>query len=385
MFEHRGTLTAAAADRPRLAAMMIEAGVDAAVVTTPENVFYLSGYPTLPTSGNPILYSLRNVFPFSLVLDRSGKRTLICWAFSVQDVDVAVDEVVTFHDRRSASEALAATLSRSLGENAGPPRIGVESAAPYDLVCGLRASIADAEIVPVMTQALLSCRRVKTEQEIRLLRRSVQIAEGALERVLAALTPGMSRLAATRLAKQAVLDLGGDGVGHVTMSFGGANPEIAIDEPLRDGALAVIDIGAKFEGYTSDCRRYAFLGDALPPVLAERHATMCGIVAQVASHLVPGASYAEVLQAGRDCLTRAGRPLPPRFTHVGHGIGLETEEEWFDDDPGQTVAEGMVAAIELYTPAEPLGNVGDEETYVVRVGGPERLSLMDTAIRLVRA
>lgn len=60
--------------------------------------------------------------------------------------------------------------------------------------------------------------------ELELLRCSVEIAQGALERVVTSLCVGGSWLDAVRLAKSPMLDLGGDGVGHVTMSFGRANP-----------------------------------------------------------------------------------------------------------------------------------------------------------------
>ena len=34
------------------------------LLNSPENVYYTTCYTVLPSSGNPILYTLRNVFPF---------------------------------------------------------------------------------------------------------------------------------------------------------------------------------------------------------------------------------------------------------------------------------------------------------------------------------
>jgi Xaa-Pro dipeptidase len=384
-FKIRGALGSKGTDRSRLAKAMERADLDVAVVSSPENVFYLTGYPTLPSSGNPIIYSLRNVFPYGAVVQRDGSRNLICWGFSVQEVDMDVEGVVTFFDRTSAFDALTDIVGRALGvahKSGDRIRIGIESTSPYNMATHLRAHFPDADLVPVADEMILSERRIKTEAEVEALRRSVEVAEGSLTRVIDGLAVGSSRLAAIRLAKQAVLELGGDGVGHVTMSFNQANPEIAIDEILRENTLAVIDVGAKQDGYTSDCRRYAFAGP-IPRVVTERHKVMCDIVASVGAHLAPGVSYAELTRIASDGFVAAGRPLPLRFTHIGHGIGLETEEEWITNDPDKRIEEGMVVAIELYTDADSFGNIGDEETYVVRKNGPERLSLLDTAIRSV--
>ena len=40
-------------------------------LSSPENVFYTTGYPCLPGSGNPIIYALRNQLPFFSFI---GKR-----------------------------------------------------------------------------------------------------------------------------------------------------------------------------------------------------------------------------------------------------------------------------------------------------------------------
>ena len=55
MFEQTGRLDAEGLDKARLADLMGREGLAASVITSPENVFYLTGYPSLPTSGNPIL------------------------------------------------------------------------------------------------------------------------------------------------------------------------------------------------------------------------------------------------------------------------------------------------------------------------------------------
>ena len=383
MFEEVGKLSTQGLDKARLASLMEREDLALAVVTSSENVFYLTGYPTLPTSGNPILYSLKNVLPFAVVIERDGTRHLVCWGFSLQDVDIDVEHIAPFGSPQEAVEVtdrVIADLVASSKERA--TRIGLESVAPCGLASRLVGLVGGEQVVQVMDSVLLELRRKKSEAEVELLQKSVQIAEGAIERVFSALEVGYSRLDAIRVAKSAVLDLGGDGVGHVTMSFGHANPEIAIGERLREGDLVVVDVGAKLCGYTSDARRYGFVGEIPKEVLAA-HSTMVEIVADVASRMHPGASYADLMKAGVDGFDRAGLPMLGRFNHVGHGIGLETEEEWINDDPSRSIEEGMVVAIELYTTVDQHGSIGDEETYVIRGSGPELLSVLDTYVRQI--
>jgi Xaa-Pro aminopeptidase len=380
MFEQIGSLTTQGLDVRALAEAMERQDLDVAVVTYPENVFYVSGYPVLPTSGNPILHSLRNLLPYSVVVERSGTRHLVCWGFSLLDVKIDVEDVVFFDGPRDAAEAFDTLVQGILSseDGAAKKRIGVETVAPIELVRRLERLHPNAEIVTTLDTLLGSLRRRKSEGEIELLRRSVQIAEAAIERVMSQLKVGYSRLDAIRLAKSTVLELGGDGVGHVTMTFGHANPEIAIDERLREGDLVAVDVGAKLDGYTSD----AYIGK-VPEEVITAHAKMVDVVADVAAHMKPGVSFAELMQIGRDGFEREGIKGLARFNHVGHGIGLETEEEWIDDNPLQKIEENMVVAIELYTMADPYGQIGDEETYVIRSDGPELLSLLPTHVREV--
>jgi Xaa-Pro aminopeptidase len=70
-----------------------------------------------------------------------------------------------------------------------------------------------------------------------------------------------------------------------------------------------------------------------------------------------------------------------RFNHVGHSIGIETEERWVDDDPNALVEAGMVINIELYTPEPSGGQIGNEETFVVGPSGSTRVSRLPRVIR----
>src|SRR4051794_7447025 len=101
-------------DRDALRDQLRSGGFNGLLLTSPENVFYTTGYTSLPSAGNPILYTLRSRMPYSVVVDREGRTTLLCWGFSAQDVDFGADRIVGFNDYAGALERLREVLRECL-------------------------------------------------------------------------------------------------------------------------------------------------------------------------------------------------------------------------------------------------------------------------------
>lgn len=366
-------------DKHKLNALMQERGLGGILLTSPENVFYTTGYTTLPSAGNPILYTLRNRMPFFSYVDATGEVTLICWAFSAEGVEFGADAVVGFNDHAGALRALTTVL----GERLDPSQtIGIESSCPYSIV-QLLGEAGRAKQPPVIIDQILDrLRLIKTPTEIALLERSIQIVEQTVAELYGTLELGMSRLDLTREAKARMARNGAGGMSHVTFSFASENPEFAIDEPLKRGSLVTLDLGGVFEGYSSDNRRYAY-GGPIPTSLQERYDAMVAIVDAVGAGLTPGASYGSLYRLALGQFAEHGIELLTRFTHTGHNIGIETEEQWLDESEDLMVEAGMVINIELYSIAETGEQIGDEETYVIEAAGPRRISLLPREIHVV--
>ena len=348
-------------------------GLEAIVLTSPESVYYTTGYPTLPTAGNPILFALRNRLPPFAIVGRDGEVALGCWGFSVEGVALSVDRVIAFNDLAGAKDGLAGA-TRGLGA------VGIESTCPYFVSEIVREQVGGGRMM-LADQVVAGARLIKSGAEIERLAHSLEIVERTVGELWRELAIGTSRVALMEHAKRALLANGADGVGHVTFTFGTTNPEIALDEPFAPGSLAVLDLGAIVDGYCSDNRRYAYAG-AVPAELAELHGTMVAIVDAVGAALAPGTPYREIQELARTLHREHGLPLMPRFTHAGHNIGLETEEEWIVDDSDATVRSGMVINIELYCTTADGRQIGDEETYVIE-DAPRRISQLPRAIRSI--
>ncbi len=361
-------------NRARLRELMAEQGLGALLLTSPENVFYTSGYTALPSSGNPILYTLRNRLPFLTYIDSDGAVALLCWGFSTQGVDFGADEIIGFDDLAGAHRAIRQVVNERL---AAGGRLGVESTCPrYVLELIGRRELGSAD------QVLSELRLIKSEKEIALIATSTELIERTVSELLEVLEPGASRVALMHEAKERLYRHGADGISHVTFSFATENPEVEIDETFEPGRLATLDLGAIVGGYCSDNRRYAYCGE-VPGQLQERYETMVQIVDEVGATLRPQTPYADLQRLAVDLFARNGIELLSRFTHVGHNIGLETEEEWIDDRPDRAVRAGMVINIELYSHAASGEQIGNQETYVVSPEGPRRISVLPREIRSI--
>jgi len=363
-------------DRAKLVAALKEHGLSALLLTSPENLFYTTGYTALPSAGNPILYMLRNRLPAFALVTRDGNVTLLCWAFSARDVEFSADEVVGFNSPSEAVVALQSVVNRLA---VGLDELGVESTCPYFVLDAIGVGIGPPR--PRIADDMLNeLRQIKTPAEIELLRKSLGIVEVTCGELYNVLRVGMGRGELTREAKVRLIRNGADGVSHVTLSFGSANPEFEINEPLKPDRLVTLDLGAIYRGYCSDNRRYAYSG-IVPRHLHERYEAMVAIVDGVANALTPGATGPALMGCARKLYAEHGvRPLD-RFNHVGHNIGLETEEYWLDENPGFVVRAGMVINLELYSIAESGDQIGDEETYLITNAGAQRLSQLPRKIR----
>jgi Xaa-Pro aminopeptidase len=361
-------------DRSRLIALMKQRNIDAIILSTPENVLYTTGYPCMPSSGNPILYALKNQFPFFSLIEADGRVTLMAWIGAILGgVEFAVDHVEAYLDLKGATEALRNLIAgRALGEK----NIGLESTCPY-FAARLIEGDARPKALTVIDDVMLSLRIVKSPEEIEMIKKSTAVAEATVRELMTIIRPGISRPELIQEAKYRMIRNGATGIGHATISFGTSNPEVSIDETLEKDRLVAIDIGASFHGYASDIRRHVYTG-VVPRELSRLHTTMCGIVDEIGAMLVSGTAAEELHTAAVALYEKNG--LSPFIINVGHSIGLATEEVWLSGGTDLILEPGMVVNIELYTTYEEGVEVGDEETYLITDSAPVRLTGLERQI-----
>jgi len=355
-------------DKSRLLALMKKRQIDAVLLSSPENVFYTTGYPCTPSAGNPILYALKNQFPPFSFIEADGSVTLFAWVGAVLDgVEYAADGVQLYIDRKSGIETLKNFF---MGRNLDGKTIGVESECPYFALRLIEDNTKPARIV-VADDIMQSLRLIKSPEEIEMILTSTKIAEATFSQLAAIVKPGITRPDLIQEAKYRMIKNGATGIGHVTISFGTSNPEVSIDERLEKDKLVAIDIGPVYYGYAADIRRHLYTG-VVPERLSRLYATMCDIVNKIGQLSVPGTTARQLHERAVKLYEK--HDLPPYIINVGHSIGLMTEEVWLYNGTELTLEPGMVINIELYTSYEQGVEIGDEQTYRITEKGAVRLT-----------
>ncbi len=349
-----------------------EKKLDGILLTSPENVYYFTGAPVLPGTGNPILFALRNNIPSYAFVDSEGKVTLFVWFGVTLGIEYSVSDVRSYVDMRGALDELESFINEKLGKGT---KIGIEQFCPYIIVDLLGRPGISFEIVDDLINGL---RKVKKKEEIDYIKKSTEISEKAISESINKIKIGMSRKELARVLRESMMKNGATAIDHLTIAFGASNPEVLTDEILSEGQIVTVDIGAVYEGYVSDIRRLFYSGPEIPQTSIDLYKKIVKIIDRISQELKPGIRFGEIYNLAVELYRDSG--LEPMFITVGHTMGILTEELWISQDSDITVEENMVINIELYSPDENGVMIGDEETYVIENGLSKRLTSLERGI-----
>lgn len=351
----------------RLRGTLEAAGLDALLVTNPENRRYLSGYTGrdggLDSAGTLLIGTA------DVVLITDGRYTEQA-ARECPDLRVAV--------RQAPLAPLAAELIREWGCR----RLGIEAthltvAQRDDLEAATRQKGIPPELVP--TRGVVEAQRVvKDTEEIAAIERAVRITDEVFEALLGYLRPGLTeRDVAVEIARQmrahGAEDMAFDPI--VASGPNGALPHaVPGDRALALGETITIDMGARYAGYCSDMTRTVCLGEA-PTAVRAAYDAVLRAQRLCEEGLRPGLNGQEADALARGALEAAGRG--EQYVHgTGHGLGLEIHE---DPRLGRLSAEyvlaaGMVVTVEPGVYVTGWGGVRIEDTVLVIADGARVLS-----------
>lgn len=364
------TLEDCRARQARLRARLAAAGIDAAVVSDPRDITYLTG--VLP-SGAPL------PLPALLYLETEGDACLIAPG---DEGAAAVEERLTYEWNKLYTmnpdplANLAGVLRRRLTGRRGVRRLGWQEEALPRLLAGVVEETARPDAWAAIDTILTDLQQRKDADEIALLRRVNAInlaAYAAAERAIAAGVAELEVLAAAHRAATLTagepIHLGGD---YRAGAFGGP----ARSRPIEAGELYIVDSGLCYRGYWSDLARTYAVGE--PTDLQHSvYAHVAAVLNEVPDQIKPGGS-GSALWRWMDARLRehphlAGSGL---VTHGGHGIGTRAHEAPdINRDRDGIFAAGNVVTCEPggYSPALRAG-IRLENAFLITETGVECLS-----------
>jgi translation elongation factor P len=293
--------------RQRAQEKIAEAGADAALITSGQNVRYLTGLSSsnaavlIPAGGTAVLATDSRYAPaaerdcpdLELITERFVEPRLAA-------------EMTARGMRLVAFEAHEMTVER---------RDDLAAAAP-----GVR-------FIP-LGHVVEELRMVKDASELELIATACRISDQALADTFRLIRPGLTERALAAALDRQMVELGAARPAFATIVASGPNGAIPhhspTDRPLRRGDLITMDFGALYGGYNADMTRTVALGEpagwqrAIYELVAT--AQRAGIEAAR-----PGTDVADVDAAARDLIRDAGHE--EHFQHgIGHGIGLQVQE-----------------------------------------------------------
>ncbi|HHY37917.1 MAG TPA: aminopeptidase P family protein [Clostridia bacterium] len=363
--------------RHRLKARLKEAAVGAALITSPEDINYLTGF-------------------------RGDARILLGPDFGA--IDVILVDPLNLGAAKEATRGLEVVPIKPGGK--GPSEVEVigNLLTAKGISClwvegsGFSASMwkafsrrlgAVVEVLFLEDSPVKVLRAVKEPGEIDLITKAARITDGVMLEAFTLLRRKATEKETFIGIKKRALELGGEGVAFEPIVASGPRSAMPHAWPSSrtpsSGDFVVLDIGAIYDGYCADLTRTAVIG---PPSKKQRalYEVVKAAYEAAASSLRPGVRASLVDASARGVIEEAG--YGEFFVHgLGHGVGLavhelpvlrrpdkEGKEEEARGDRDMILEPGMVVTIEpgIYLPD--WGGVRLEDTFVVTQDGARALS-----------
>ncbi len=345
----------------RLRLQLAERGLDAIILTKPEDCRYLSGFTG---SGGPAAMLL-------ISADRAA---------------LATDFI---HLEQARQEAPGFTIipvggsSRRLTEllSGGPPpaRVGFEadviSVAEFRRL-SQEAGMAGLELVP--TEGVVDAlRMVKDEEEISCVLRAAFMADTAMACIASRIRPAMTEREAAWEVEKSLRQSGSEPLPFDIIVASGPNAALPhakpTDRPFSEGEPIIFDIGARWKGYCSDLSRTLCLGP-VPDRLRTVYDLVLQAQAAALDGIRAGMTGAQADGMARSVIDAAGHG--EAFGHgLGHGVGLAVHERpRVSLNSADVIEENMVFTVEPGVYIAGWGGVRIEDTVVIRNGRAQPLT-----------
>lgn len=338
----------------RLRQQILKEGIDAYVVTRPENGRYMSGF----TGGEATLY---------ITLERA------CLLTDFRYIEQAKAQAPDFEIIKTGLDHFA-TLAE-IGQQAR--RVGFEGDfVTFQGYGKLKEAFLQAELLS-LPELISHLRSVKDRTEIELIRKAVKIADDAFANVLKTIDIGQTEEEIGLNLEYSMRRAGASGGSFDFIIASGVRSALphgtASSKKIQPGEFLTMDFGAIYHGYCSDITRTVFLGEP-----EERHREVYELVlaAQLAGikEVAPGRKGKEVDAAARKIIAEAG--YGDYFGHgLGHSVGLAIHEgPNFNMREERLLEPGMVITVEpgIYIPN--WGGVRIEDIVLVTETGCEVLT-----------
>ena len=345
----------------KLRGLLPQKGIDALLVSMPENRRYMSGF----TGSAGYLFI-------------TNERAILGTDFRY--TEQAAGQSPAFEVERIGSGW--SWLGDRIKET-GIARLGFEShhmtvQSYHGLSEALGEQLESAKPALVATSGMAEQLRVyKDADELAALQRAVDVADQAMQSVCAVITEGMTEKEVAWRMEVAMRELGAEGPSFDTIVAAGPNGAMPhhhpSDRPIQAGEPIVIDMGAKVDGYCSDITRTICVGEE-DEMFRKIYDIVLGSQLTAINTVKPGMTGGDCDELSRAVISEAG--YGDNFGHsLGHGYGLAVHEyPRVGPNADNILEEGMVFTVEPGIYLTGWGGVRIEDDVVLEDSGARVLS-----------
>ncbi|ASS76207.1 peptidase M24 family protein [Tumebacillus algifaecis] len=355
----------------RIQEWMTEQSVGVLLVTSPPNVYYLTGFDCHPHERF-----------MALCVTASGERALFVPTLEKEEAEkTGFANIVTVSDTDDPMQKLRDVIGDGPYGTLAVEKLHMTVARYEQLqtVFGEDKAVAAEDL-------LLGMRLSKDQEEAAIMKKAAEIADRAVEAGINAIAIGKTEQELVAVVESTMIGLGASGTSFSTIVLAGEKSALPHGSPgsrtIQKGDFVLFDLGAVYEGYCSDITRTVIVGEATAQQREIYETVLAANLAGIAA-TKPGRPAKEVDRAARDVIEAAG--YGEYFTHrVGHGLGIEVHE--FPSMHGnneQEMVPGMVFTIEpgVYVPE--VGGVRIEDDVIVTADGVEILTSYPKDLQII--
>ncbi len=334
------------------------------------HVMYLSGYE--PYFGNNMLI---------LPMEKNQEPLL-----QIDQADYFPSQFTWIANTIQAQDPIK-TIREYLRETKiGSPRIGIvgEYSIPPQLLDRLNSKLKTPRI-RIVSDLLENERAVKSEYEIKCIRRASGIAKIGFEAAAEFANPGVAECEIVGEIERACRTAGSEYFPHHTMVSSGSDEKYleqwwyCSKRRLRKKDTWNMDFGTMYKGYCCDIARSFFVGRT-PKKLRDLYQVL--VDAEIAGQKAarPGVLGSEVNEAVIEVMTET---FEGDFSGIGHGVGLEVHEwpfvgyQYIKNDPiykDSKLKENMVISIEPQVYQPEIGHIQIEDEFLVTKSGGKKMN-----------
>lgn len=299
---------------------MADQGVDVLLVTTPENLTYLTAFETpgyfywqgllLPLEGEPVFVPRR--------LEASGVEALT-W----------LDLIRAYEDTQDPMEKLRQTLEEFRWHD---KRIGYEKECWF-FTAGqqerLFAKCPNARFVDC-SGMVEAGRLIKSEYEIEVMRKAARMAEVGMQAGIEAVRAGVREDDVAAEMYHAMIKVGCQWPGLAPFVASGPRGAIGhatwMGRTIREGDLVFLEVGGCFRRYHAAMMRGCYVGEPTPQLLKAEQLVIEAVEATLEA-IRPGITAAEADAVNREIIAKADFG-GTQATRSAYSIGIAVPPDW---------------------------------------------------------